>query len=281
MASDVVIYDIEGLVSELTCNSGIILPGKLVAHDGTNWKLADASDATTNLYAQYVALDAADANDSGKTKFRACRRCTIYDPDAPYTANTTQYVSGTAGAFTETRPATDGDVIQVAGRSLDTYNVRLEIEAPKELEVFIPCPPYNALSGVEAHTADGTTNEWAGADADSAAVAGVFVSRMPSGMVGAPLAADLIVDSQSSTALDIDVTYVASYNGAVNTGDAGATQTGLTSATTTADNKIHKVSILAGMDADFAKAGINFGVAVDPDAGDFILLGLYMRYLVV
>jgi hypothetical protein len=100
-------------------------------------------------------------------------------------------------------------------------------------------------------------------------------------MVGAPLAADLIVDTQASTALDIDVTFVAAYDGAANTGDAGTSQTGLTSATTTADNKIHKVSILSGMDADFAKAGINFGVAVDADAGDFLLLQLYMRYLVV
>tara|TARA_Y100000310_G_scaffold271090_1_gene285384 strand:+ start:3581 stop:4408 length:828 start_codon:yes stop_codon:yes gene_type:complete len=275
MAVEAVITDIGGVV-HLTLN-GTVKRGESLAHNGTNWVKADATDAATNLYAQYIALESGVSGDL----ITACKQCTLSDADAPWTANGTLYVSATAGALTQTRPATNGDVIQVVGRALDTNTIRVEIQAPREIEVFIPCPPYNALSGVEAHTADGTTNEWAGADVDTDAVGGVFVSRMPSGMVGAPLAADLIVDTQASTALDIDVTFVAAYDGAANTGDAGTTQTGLTSATTTADNKIHKVSILSGMDADFAKAGINFGVAVDADAGDFLLLQLYMRYLVV
>jgi hypothetical protein len=95
------------------------------------------------------------------------------------------------------------------------------------------------------------------------------------------IAADLVTNSQAATAYDIDVTYVSAHDGAANTGDAGATQTALTSDTTTADNKIHIVDISAGMDADFVAAGRSFGVAVDVDAGDFLLLGLRMRFWVV
>jgi hypothetical protein len=275
MASEVTISYAER-VADLTLN-GLVKKGNVLAHNGTNWVHASASDAATNLYAQYIAMQ---SGASGEV-IKGCKACVLYDADAPYTANSTLYVSATAGAVTHTRPTTNGDVIQVVGRGIDTYSARIDIPEPKELEVFIPCPPYNALSGVEAHAVDGTTNEWAGADADSAAVAGIFIGRFPSNIVGDVLAADLIVDTQASTALDIDVTVVAAYDNGANTGDAGVTTTGLSSSTTTADNYIYKVDISAAMDADFIKAGRNFGVAVDPDAGDFLLLGLYMRYLVV
>ncbi len=275
MVVEAVIEHAEKLAS-LTLN-GTVLRGNLLAHDGTGWVQADATDAATNLYAQWIALE---PGVSGQT-IQVAKRCVLADADTPYTAEQTQYVSGTAGAITATRPAADGDVIQIVGRALDSTRIFVDIMPPREFEVFLPTGPYNALAGVEAHIADTTTNEWAGPDADSAAVAGIFNSRMPSGLIGAPLAAQLICDTAASTALDIDVTFVAAYDGASNVGDAGATQTTLTSAITTADNIIHKVSIVAGMDADFAKAGINFGVAVDQDGGDYILVGLYMRYLIV
>lgn len=263
-------------IADLTLN-GSVKKGDLLAHNGTNWVQADASDAATNLYAQYIAMQ---GGVSGEL-IKGCKGCVLYDSDAPYTANATQYVSATAGAHTETRPATNGDVIQVIGRGITTTTARLDIDHPREVEVFMHTPSYNALSGVEDHAVDGTTNEWAGADADSAAVAGVFTGWFPSNLVGDVLAADLIVDTQSSQALDVDVTYVRAYIQGANTGDAGVTKTGLTTSATTADNKIEKVDISDGMDADFVKAGAPFGIAVDPDAGDFLLLGLYMRYLVV
>ena len=278
MAVEAEIKYAEGLADVVL--NGTVKRGQPIAHNGTNWVAADASDAATNLYAQYVAFE---SGVSGQT-IQACKRGMLYDADAPYTANTTQYVSGTAGAITETRPATDGDVIQVIGRSIDTYRMKFDILEPREIEVFIPTPPNNLQDGgtqVEAFTTDGTTDEWGGPDVDAAALAAVFSGWFPSGIIGAPLAADLIVNTQAGTALDIDVTYVRAYIGGTNTGDAGATKTGLSSSTTTVDNKIMKVSILTGMDADFVKAGAPFGVAVDPDAGDFLLLGLYMRCLVV
>lgn len=266
-------------IADLTLN-GLVKKGDLLAHDGTGWVQADASDAATNLYAQYLAMQ---GGSSGNV-ITGCKYCVLSDADAPYTANQTLYTSATAGAHTATRPTTGADVIQVVGRTLSTTDAEINIKDPYELEVFYPTQTYNYQnSGVEASVVDGTTNEWAGVDVDAAAVAGVFVAHFPSNMVGAPLAADVIIDTQAGTAVDLDVTYVAAAltGNVANTGDAGATQTALTTSATTADNKIMKVDISDGMDADFAKAGYVFGVALDPDAGDFILLGLLMRFLVV
>jgi len=275
MAYPIVIEDVRDRIKVTL--AGTVSRGDPIAHNGTNWVQAKATDAATNLYAQYIALNSGISGDG----IKACRGCVIYDEDAPYTANATYYASGTAGEITATRPATNGDVIQLIGRSVDTRRLKIDIKPPTEVEEVLLSVYNYQNTAYEAPVADGTTTEWAGTDVDATAIGAVFYGRMPSGMVGAPLVADLIVNTQASTALDIDATYVAAYDGAANTGDAGATQTTLTSATTTADNKIHKVSILTGMDADFAKAGINFGVEIDPDAGDFICLGLYMRYLVV
>ena len=275
MAVEAVIMHAEGL-AEVVLN-GTVKQGQPVAHNGTNWVAAAATDAATNLYAQYLAME---GGISGQT-IPVCRRCMLYDADAPYTANVPQYVSGTAGAITETRPATNGDVIQIIGQSIDTYRVAIEIKPPHEQEEFLISVYNYQNSAFEAPAVDDGVSEWVGTDVNAAAIGGVFQGRMPSGMIGAPLVAQLVTSSQATTAYDIDITYVAAYDEAANTGDAGATKTALTSSVTTADNKMHYVNVLTGMDADFAKAGINFGVEVDPDAGDFILIGLYMRYLVV
>lgn len=278
MAVEAIIQDVEGVV-ELAIKSGSQVKRGDILGYSSGWLQADA-DAAGRIPGKYVALGTLLGD--GVAKIKACRRCTFTDEDAPYTADTMQYLSGTAGEVTETRPATDGDLIQVVGESLDTKQLRIELGKTKELEVFIPVGVFNALNAgaVEAHIVDPTTGEWVGPDADSALVAAVFTGRMPSGMVSL-LAAKLIVNTMAATALDIDVAYVSAHDGAANTGDAGAAQTALTSETTTGDDKVHAVDISAGMDADFLAPGRNFGIEIDPDAGDFLVLGLYLRWKVV
>lgn len=267
-------------IADLTLN-GLVLKGNVLAHNGTNWVQADASDAATNLYGQYIAMQGGASGDV----ITGCKGCVLYDRDAPFgSANATLYLSATAGAITSTRPATNGDVIQVVGRSISTSLARIDIASPQEKEEFIPANEYNLLDGgslLEGRAVHDTIGEWMGTDVDGAYAAAIFSGFFPSNMVGAPLAADLIVVTQSTTALDIDVTYVRAYIGGTASADVGATQSALTSGATTADNSCHKVSILTGMDADFAKAGAPFGLKIDPDAGDFKLIGLSMRYLVV
>jgi len=276
MASDVVIQDAEGIV-HVTLN-GLVFAGNPIAHNGTNWVHADASYATTQLYAQYIA----GAQGVSGQIIPAYRRCTIYDVDAPYTANTIAYLSGTAGAITHTRPATNGDVIQVLGRALDTTHLRVDIQAPRSAEDFLEGYVFNAQSAglVEPPAADGTTTAWVGIDVDAAAVAGVFTARFPENVIALE-AATVIINTQAATALDLDVTVVACYDNDTNTGDAGTSTTGRTTTVTTADNQVQKCDISSCFDSDFIRAGRTFGVRLDPDAGDFLLLGLYLRYTVV
>lgn len=276
MATDVQMTDAEGVV-QVTLN-GSVKYGDPIAYNGTGWVQADASDASTNLYAQYIAGNTGVSGDI----IPAYRTCTLYDADAPYTVGSPLYVSGTAGSLTHTRPAADGDVIQVVGWPIDTYRARIDIKPPREEEFFYPCSPFNEQSGgsVEEWAEDGTTDEWAGPDCDGTQVATTICGRFPSGIIGNPTALDLIVNTQGGTALDIDVTFVAAYINGTNTGDAGCSIVAATTSATTVDNRIQKVNI-NGMDADFVKAGRVWSARVDPDAGDFLPQGIYMRCIVV
>jgi len=278
MATDVQIQDAEGLVSVTL--AGSVKYGEAIAYNGTNWVQADASDATTNLYAQYIALQPGVAADV----IQACQRCTLYDVDAPWTANTMLFLSGTAGALTSTRPATAGDVVQLLGQTVSTSGARIDIKAPRYMEVFLKPTAVNALNAstttAEQWQAQSTTDEWVGPDVDEALVAGWFTSRFPENVISVD-EASIIINSQADTAVDVDVTAVAAYDGASNTGDAGTTATARTTSAATDTAHIQKVMISNLFDADFLKPGRTFSLRVDPDAGDFLLLGLYLRYVIV
>src|SRR5574340_839663 len=114
MAYEVVIQYAEK-IADLTLN-GTVKKGDPVAHNGTGWVQADASDAATNLYAQYIAMQGGVSGD----KIKGCKVCVLQDEDAPWTAKGTAYVSATAGAITQTRPTTAGDVIQEIGWAIST-----------------------------------------------------------------------------------------------------------------------------------------------------------------
>ena len=92
MAYEPVIENAERINGKLTLN-GTVKRGNTLAYNGTGWVQADASDATTNLYAQYIAMESGESS----TIIPGCKSCVLYDEDAPYTANATQYVSATAG----------------------------------------------------------------------------------------------------------------------------------------------------------------------------------------
>jgi len=278
MATDVQVQDAEGLVSVTL--AGSVKYGEAIAYNGTNWVAADASDATTNLYAQYIALQPGVAADV----IQACRRCTLYDVDAPWSANTKLFLSATAGALTSTRPATDGDVIQDVGQTISTSLSRIDIKAPYFMEVFIRPSTLNSLNPnttlAEQWVAGTTVDEWIGPDVDSAAVAGYYVGRFPQNVIAVD-EASILVNTQTDVAIDIDVTAVAAYDNAINTGDAGTSVTARTTSATTAHRTIQKAMIADLFDADFLKPGRTFSLRIDPDAGDFQMLDLYLRYVCV
>src|SRR3990167_6264863 len=98
MASEVVIENAER-IADLTLN-GTVKKGEPLAHNGTNWVQADASDAATNLYAQYIAMMSGQSGDN----IKGCKSCVLYDEDAPWTANGIAYVSPTARGITPKPP---------------------------------------------------------------------------------------------------------------------------------------------------------------------------------
>ena len=269
MASEVVIQDIEG-VTQVTLNSGVAVKrGDLLGYS-SGWVKADA-DAASYVYAQYIALEIG----GGGENVAVCRRGTLYDADAPFTANTPYYLSGTAGTVTSTRPATDGDMIQVVGRALDTSRLRVEIVAPVEWELFIPA---NGVFDATGEAGIGTEDTgWYGPQVDAAAEVVGIVGRFPSGLISLDVAR-AVYNSINASALDMDVSVVRAYDGAANNQDTG---TAITAGdwNEDADDKLLYQDVSACFDSDFVKPNCCFAVKFDPDAitNDAQLLGVYLR----
>ena len=101
--------------------NGTVSAYDLIAHNGTNWVTADATDET--LPAALVALQAGASGDV----VEAAPYVVLTDSDAPYTVDTTQYLSETAGAHTETRVTTAAALRQVVGHSVDTSTVVFDV----------------------------------------------------------------------------------------------------------------------------------------------------------
>ena len=101
--------------------NGTVTAFSLLAHNGTNWVDADASDKT--LPAQLLALQDGDSGDV----VEAAPYVVLYDADAPYTQNALQYLSETAGVVTETRPTTIGALRQRVGHAVSTDTVVFDI----------------------------------------------------------------------------------------------------------------------------------------------------------
>jgi len=251
-----------------TVAGAMVSPGDLLGYS-TGWLRADA-DAATNVYAQYVALEGG----KGGEVIRACKKCLFFDEDAPYTANTAQYLSGTAGGITETRPATDGDMIQVVGRSIDTYRCLIDIQDPKEFEMFVSPDVYDTTGEPGLGTTDAG---WIGPQVDAAEELTFFKGRLPSGIISLDVAR-VIYNSIGASAYDTDVTVVRAYDGGSNVQDTG---TAITAGDWNADtdNILSFQNILAAFDSDFVKPNVCFAVKLDPDAitGDANVIGLYLR----
>ena len=275
------IRDIEGVVSGITVTAAVVIKrGNLIGLTSGAAVLADA-DAATFIYARYVALEDGDGNDTRHNKISACTRCTIYDSDAPFTAQTRQYVSGTAGALTETRPATDGDLKQTAGWSIDTYTVRLEIEKPHEFQMWFCSDTYDTTGEPGLGLVD---TIWAGPVMDGAGEDTYIKGFFPETMVSLDDAM-ILFNSIAATAIDLDLTIGGGYVGADNNQDTGAAQTTQGFDGTAADNKLCFITINGAshlMDAGFALPGRLWTVSLDMDGitgGTAMVLGVLIRGL--
>jgi hypothetical protein len=112
-------------------SSSTIKAGDLLYVSSGAWALADADSHTSP--AEYIALNGNGG--SSTARVAAARVCKLYDEDAPWTAGSTQYLSGTAGAITETRPTAAARLRQVVGRAVTTKLVDIEIGQRRELHI--------------------------------------------------------------------------------------------------------------------------------------------------
>lgn len=269
MAYNLIVEEAEDICTITMKAANSVKRGDLLGYD-SGWVKADA-DTASNIYAQGVAL----ADGDGGEKIKMAKKCTLYDEDAIYTADTAQYLSGTAGAITETRPATDNDMIQVVGRSLDTKRVRIGIKPPEEFELFISPDVYDTTGEPGLGTLD---TGWVGAQVDAAGEDVFFKGRLPSGIVGAITVARVIYNIIGASAYDTDVTVTGGHDGASNAEDTGTTITaGDWSADT--DNLLAYQDVSACFDSGFYKPAMNFCLQLDPDAitADAQVVGLYIR----
>lgn len=269
MAYNMVVRDAENITHLTMKADTFVKRGDLLGYS-SGWVKADA-DTASDIFAQWVALE--DGGD--EQTIQVCKKCTFHDEDAPYTANTSQYLSGTAGGITETRPATDNDLIQVVGRSLGTSRVRIEIEAPKEFEIFLTPDQKDGTGEPGLGTVD---TAWVGPQVDAAAETVYIKGRLPSGLVGSISCARAIFNVIGASAFDNDVTVTGGHDGASNAEDTGA---GITAGDWSADtdNLLAYQDVSACFDSGFYKPGMNFCVLLDPDGitGDAQVIGLYIR----
>jgi len=121
--------------------SGTVTRGNLLGYS-SGWVAADANVAAGPIYAQWIALE--DGVDGDE--INVCRGAVFEDLDEPYTINTAQYLSGTAGAITETKPATDGDLIQIVGWALSTSRVRIDLAQPREETFWFEVDTYDTTT---------------------------------------------------------------------------------------------------------------------------------------
>jgi hypothetical protein len=235
----------------------------------SGWVKADA-DLATNIYAQYVLLQGGKGGETVK----ACEKCLLHDTDAPWTANTAQYLSGTAGGTTETRPTTNGDLIQIVGRSLDTARCLIDIKKPQEFEIFFVPDQYDGTSEPGLGTLD---TGWVGPQIDGATEPTYIKGKLPSGLVGAVSAARVIFNSIGASGFDCDVDIVASYDGGANNAIALSENTADWNADT--DNILNYMDVSTEFGATVWLPRMNFCLWLDPDGitGDAQVIGLYLR----
>jgi len=271
MAYSVVIENAERRAS-LTL-AGSVRRGDLLAYS-SGWVQADCNLAAGPLYAQYVALNAGRSGDS----IKGCKSCVIYDEDGLHTADSPLYCSGTVGEVTTTRPSTAGDCVQVVGRSIDAKRSKIDLEAPKEIEVQAQ---FVTQGGAEAKTAlDGGL--FYGDQLNAGTEASYYLLRIPENAIGIT-AAKMLCAVES----DINFDYTISVREALhddqwdaNTADSATANT----VNATPDDLYHLDVSGAFTWATIGEAGGYLGVQFLRDTAGvdaMLAIGLFVTFLCV
>ena len=217
--------------------NGTVARFDLLAHDGTNWVQADADSSGT--YAQLVAHQ---AGVSGEV-IEASPYAVISDADAPYTQDAIQYLSGTAGAHTETAPSGAADLVQSVGVAQSDEIVEINIRPAREVTVTLG-KPFMLASAADLVQDTGPA---AGTVLTAASDSATYVWYTPRNCVDV---VRVMLGWSANITLDASDTYTVSVSSAA-TGEANdATTDSIAAAafTVTAD-EVAETDIVAGFDA--------------------------------
>src|SRR4051794_20080915 len=120
MAADPTVLNASGVTSVVLKSGVTARVGSNVGFDGTDFVLADADAAAGGIQALFKAMNVLSGD--GAASVAVCTAGTLFLPGATYTKGKKQYLSGTAGADTETIPAVTATLttIQVVGRAVST-----------------------------------------------------------------------------------------------------------------------------------------------------------------
>jgi hypothetical protein len=202
VASDPVI--LEGRFPVSISVSVAVKAGQLLAWDGDSWELADADSPSTKS-AKLIAGGNADG--SGAVTITAYKEALLYDADAPYTVGAKQYLSGTAGAHTETRPATDGQLRQVVGEALTTDTAHLMIAPVRE----VPAPI--VVTGATSAFASLDSGDFGGPTLDAQNEVAHLVCAVPENAIGVAAARLYLAAEASAGTPTFDLTVSSALDG--------------------------------------------------------------------
>lgn len=268
------IIDTEGLAKLVIKSGSYVYRGDLLGYS-SGWCQADAD--TPSMFSQWIALETVLGD--GTKKCQVCKKATLEDDDAPYTADAALYLSSTAGAITHTRPTTAGVLKQVVGRAIDTYRVRIELKTPVEKDLFFPQTGGFAVGAAEAGVGINDTGFF-GEGLDANAEAAGIPFWLPSNLISVD-AATLICNSNNASVLSLGVTVARGYPGATHAAglDTGTAIVAGDAVEADADNQFPTVNVLACFDADFIKPGAVGGLYLVGTGitGELQVLGLLLR----
>jgi hypothetical protein len=226
-------------------------PGDMMYFDGTNWDLADADDNTK--YAEAIALSDYPAN---QAIIVLCRDAVIVDTDAPYTQGSTQFLSATAGAITETRPTGAENLIQTCGVAISTKEVHAQIKPPHEATINLTFP-YTVNAAPQDRD-----NDFLGVGFDDTSAECGSAFEVPGGFIDNVIAR--LWWCGTGTILDASDTYTIDVSGGIDDETTSATQDGITAAAlTVAANDLANANVSAAFDGTgLMKPGNVIGVAI-------------------
>lgn len=283
-----ILENCEGIVDLVAVSATVIDKGDLIGYS-SGWVRANSyavpgAAVTATIPAQYIAMESiyGDRAD-GTNTIKACRKATMYDADAPFTAESPLYLYGAAtatGEITHTRNTVAGYLVQVVGRAISTTRAILAIGAIKEWETFVTPDTFDTSSEPGLGGADAG---WVGPTLQGTEAC-YFKFRLPENLVGTCEEASVLLDSLNSSAGDIDVDVVAAFDGPGTTAvdneeDAGATADGKDWAQADANNVILVVDISSLLDAGLWFPGRNVCVFFDVDVitNGALVIGLQLR----